>query len=112
MTTVVYSNTDKPYDEWKPAYVIVSSHEKGTWRPKWIPWDIYQRAQPEADKLIADFWKEGRWGIRITNTARWVKPICEAIVDIVNSNVEGIKCIVTYPPFEENHCRVFILERK
>lgn len=109
--TVVYSNTEKPYAEWEPAYVILSFYEKGVPRFKWVPWKLYQFARPEAERLIVAFFKEGRWGKRTFNVARWKKHIIEAIVDIINDDGNGLRCRVEYPPFEENHCRVFHLER-
>lgn len=120
MTTVVYANTDLPYAEWKPAYVILSKIHKGIFLPFWMPWETYQQWKPEADKIATEYWKGGRFGKRTIHTSRWRKDICEAIASIINSNVEGLRCTVEYPEWESNppmdrpsygHVRLFHLER-
>lgn len=102
--TTVHANTDKPYAEWIPVYVIL--------KDGWLRYDLYLLAKSDAEKMTDAFWKAGRWGEHTYLSARWRKDICEAIVRIVNDNVEGLKCSVEYPPFEENHCRKFTLTRK
>lgn len=130
MPTVVYSNTDLPMKgadpiaqlhfpfmkedkrvPWQPAYVILRNVEKGGGPFKWISWKLYQWAKPEADKLVAEFLKEGRWGKRSYNVCRWRKDLCQAILDVIHDGMDNIRCSVEYPPFEENHCRVFTLVR-
>ncbi len=113
MTTIVHANTDKPYAEWKPAYVILSSWRKGVWFPLWMPYDLYQSYKAEADKLTAEYWKGGRWGKRTFEVCRYHKYICEAIANIINDNVEGLRCSVEYPEFDQpkGHVRLFHLER-
>jgi hypothetical protein len=113
MSTVVYDNTDKPYVEWKPAYVILGRFNKGTWLPFWMEWELYSKWKPEADKLVAEFWKGGRWGKRTFQVCRYQKYICEAIATIINDNVEGLRCSVEYPDFDtpKGHVRLFHLER-
>lgn len=113
MTTIVYSNTDKPYAEWKPAYVILMKLHKGVMLPHWMKWELYQQWKPEADKLVAEYWKGGRFGKRTFQMCRYKKHICEAIADIINSNVEGLRCKVEYPEFDKplGHVRLFHLER-
>jgi hypothetical protein len=112
MPTTVYSNTDKPYAEWKPAYVILSSYEKGVYRPLWVKHEWYVYCKPVADKLIQRYWEEGRCGKRSFNEVRLQPWLCETIAAIINDEVGGPKCVrVEYPPYEQNHCRVFHLER-
>lgn len=101
---VVHANTEKPYAEWIPAYVIL--------KDGWLSWELYCLAKKEAEELAAAFWKEGRWGDKRLLTCRWRPDICEAIAMVVNDNVEGLKCTAEYPPWEETHCRRFRLVRK
>lgn len=108
--TIVYSNTEKPYSEWTPAYVIVGVWEGSSAQTPWIPYDIWQLAQREAERLICYFHQEkGKFGQHMIRAARWRMDICDAILFCVRAS--GFQAEVRYPPFEEDHCRQFTLKR-
>ncbi len=132
MATVVYGNTDLPMcglepdpqltfafmpkDEripWTKEYVILGRWEKGIYRSVWLRYELYERYKPEADKLVADYFKGGRFGKRTLEVCRYHKYICEAIADIITDNAEGFKVSVEYPEFDKpkGHVRLFHLER-
>lgn len=110
--TVVYTNTEAPHAEWVPAYIILGVWEGSVLQTPWMAYDMWQYIRPEAEKLIAEFFRQGRFGEVTIRVCRWRVDICEALALCVRASGNGIKVKVVYPPYQEDHCRQFTLTRK
>lgn len=105
----VYSNTEAPYREWSPSYVILGMWEGNTFITPWVPYHLWQRAQPEAERLMAG-WDQSKKGSQTFSVCRWHQDMCDAVVLCLRA--AGFQVKVVYPPIEEDHCRLFTLTRR
>lgn len=108
--TIIYSNTDKPYAEWKPVYEIVALWDGGTPRFHRIPFEILKPAKDLASSLMRDFARGQKFGMNRTNVARYRKDILEAASILLQS--KGFSFEVKINDIKNNHCHTITVRKK
>lgn len=108
--TTVYSNTDKPYVKWEPAYEIVVVWDGSVPRFHWVPFETYRIAKPIAENLSKDYYKAQRFNLARINVARLRPDILEAAAVLLQS--KGFSAEVQLNKFEVNHCHTMIIRKR
>ncbi len=109
--TIVYSNTQEPYQSWQPSHVIVLSFEGNAPRFHWIPCNLWERAYEEASNLLKQYQQKGNRGEHSLVTCRFTTQLTQAIYQVLRSLDLSLRVEVSFPPIEESHFRIFTLLR-
>lgn len=106
----VYTNTDKPFSQWKPTYEIVMLWDGGAPKFEWVPSYTVETGKRIAEELAKEYERQKRFNMHRTQVARYKKVYLDTACVFLNKM--GYSAEVEYHDIKQQTCRTVTIRKK